>query len=81
MNGLAQRWQTCGRRTCCGGPNTASKGKFGPDAADATPIVAALAGGQVEGNRFPEDAEIREAAREALERLGKSRPVDPAERV
>jgi len=53
-------------------------GKFGPDAAEAIPILAALGSGQVEGNRFPDDSEIRVTARQALDRIGKLRPIDPA---
>jgi len=54
-------------------------GKFGPDAAEARPILTILAGGDLEANRFPKHAEIGEAAREALQRVGKSKPVDPPE--
>jgi|GEM_PF-6475890 len=52
-------------------------GKLGPEAAEAGPSLMVLALGEPGTNRFPEDADIREAAREALHRIGKPMPIDP----
>ncbi len=46
-------------------------GKLGPAAAEAIPTLAALAGGDAGPDRFPGAADVIEAAREALDRIGR----------
>lgn len=52
-------------------------GKLGLDAAEAEPILDLIAAGHPESARFPDSPEIREAARAALHRIGKSKPIHP----
>ena len=52
-------------------------GKLGPESAEAEQTLIGLAVGDQETNRFHEMTDLREAARVALSRIGKTIPPDP----
>lgn len=52
-------------------------GKLGPSAGEAGPLLGALAADWPEADRFPENPDIRQCAREALHRIGRSGPASP----
>ena len=56
-----------------------SIGKLGPSAAEAGPVLAVLAEAHPEVDRFPDNTAIREAAREALHRVGTPGRLEPPE--
>jgi PBS lyase HEAT-like repeat len=52
-------------------------GRLGPEAAEAEPSLVVLALGDPGTNRFCDKADLREAAREALSRIGKPVSAGP----
>ena len=52
-------------------------GKLGPDAAEAVPSLVDLTGDDRGRNRFHESEDVRQVAREALDRIGRAKSTDP----